>query len=195
MFSVRGCGLAIAFAVNSCRSSARVSSSNTKVLLGIVVIQTLMLSRSAFSDPLALLLSSRSVVGRIHPQASVFVYLGDQMRLIVAGQVPTAVADRELFFQDVSLLLQALLGLSVGEEQVRKFSCSTQTVVSSRAGAAVVGFKQAVSPEEFLSVPETVPVECLAPRHATLFFCVNTFLVPVFGLKTWRVNNTEGRSS
>lgn len=51
-------------------------------------------------------------------QASVFVYLGDQMRLIVAGQVPTAPADRELFFQDVSLLLQALLGLAVGEEQV-----------------------------------------------------------------------------
>lgn len=52
-------------------------------------------------------------------QASVFVYLGDQMRLIVAGQVPTAPADRELFFQDVSLLLQALLGLAVGEDQVR----------------------------------------------------------------------------
>eukprot|EP00752_Nemacystus_decipiens_P001840 g1774.t1 len=50
--------------------------------------------------------------------ASVFVYLGDQMRLIVAGQVPTATADRELFFQDVALLLQALLGLAVGEEQV-----------------------------------------------------------------------------
>ncbi|CAM9212486.1 unnamed protein product, partial [Ectocarpus sp. 12 AP-2014] len=50
--------------------------------------------------------------------ASVFVYLGDQMRLIVGGQVPTATADRELFFQDVSLLLQALLGLAVGEEQV-----------------------------------------------------------------------------
>lgn len=47
-----------------------------------------------------------------------FVYLGDQMRLIVAGQVPTATADRELFFQDVALLLQALLGLAVGEEQV-----------------------------------------------------------------------------
>ena len=55
----------------------------------------------------------------IGAQASVFVYLGDQMRLIVAGQVPTATADRELFFQDVSLLLQALLGLAVGEEQVR----------------------------------------------------------------------------
>ena len=52
-------------------------------------------------------------------QASVFVYLGDQMRLIVAGQVPTAPADRELFFQDVSLLLQSLLGLAVGEDQVR----------------------------------------------------------------------------
>eukprot|EP00903_Cladosiphon_okamuranus_P008054 g7768.t1 len=50
--------------------------------------------------------------------ASVFVYLGDQMRLIVAGQVPTSIADRELFFQDVALLLQALLGLAVGEEQV-----------------------------------------------------------------------------
>lgn len=48
-----------------------------------------------------------------------FVYLGDQMRLIVANQVPTAPADRELFFQDVSLLLQALLGLAVGEEQVQ----------------------------------------------------------------------------
>lgn len=53
-----------------------------------------------------------------------FVYLGDQMRLIAAGQVPTATADRELFFQDVSLLLQALLGLSVGEEQVRRKRCS-----------------------------------------------------------------------
>lgn len=41
------------------------------------------------------------------------------MRLIVAGQVPTAQADRELFFQDVSLLLQSLLGLAVGEDQVR----------------------------------------------------------------------------
>lgn len=41
------------------------------------------------------------------------------MRLIVAGQVPTAPADRDLFFQDVSLLLQALLGLAVGEDQVR----------------------------------------------------------------------------
>ena len=41
------------------------------------------------------------------------------MRLIVAGQVPTAPADRELFFQDVSLLLQSLLGLAVGEDQVR----------------------------------------------------------------------------
>lgn len=52
------------------------------------------------------------------------------MRLIVAGQVPTATADRELFFQDVSLLLEALLGLAVGEEQVRcrphaDFSCNT----------------------------------------------------------------------
>lgn len=58
-----------------------------------------------------------------------FVYLGDQMRLIVAGQVPTATADRELFFQDVSLLLEALLGLAVGEEQVRcrphvEYSCN-----------------------------------------------------------------------
>lgn len=35
--------------------------------------------------------------------------------------MPTATADRELFFQDVSLLLQALLGLAVGEEQVRPF--------------------------------------------------------------------------
>lgn len=43
------------------------------------------------------------------------------MRLIVAGQVPTAPADRELFFQDVSLLLQALLGLAVGEDQVRVY--------------------------------------------------------------------------
>lgn len=57
--------------------------------------------------------------GVVGAQASVFVYLGDQMRLIVAGQVPTATADRELLFQDVSLLLQALLGLAVGEEQVR----------------------------------------------------------------------------
>lgn len=48
-----------------------------------------------------------------------FVYLGDQMRLIVAGQVPTSSSDRELFFKDISLLLQALLGLAVGEEQVR----------------------------------------------------------------------------
>lgn len=40
------------------------------------------------------------------------------MRLIVAGQVPTASADSDLFFKDVSLLLQALLGLAVGEEQV-----------------------------------------------------------------------------
>lgn len=51
-------------------------------------------------------------------QASVFVYLGDQMRLIVAGQMPNVTSDRQLFFQDVSLLLQALLGLAVGEEQV-----------------------------------------------------------------------------
>lgn len=49
-----------------------------------------------------------------------FVYLGDQMRLIVASQVPTSSTDRELFFQDISLLLQALLGLAVGEEQVRQ---------------------------------------------------------------------------
>lgn len=40
------------------------------------------------------------------------------MRLIVAGQVPTSSSDRELFFKDISLLLQALLGLAVGEEQV-----------------------------------------------------------------------------
>lgn len=66
----------------------------------------------------SLLFASR-LLDLVHAQASVFVYLGDQMRLIVAGQVPTATADRELFFQDVSLLLQALLGLAVGEEQVR----------------------------------------------------------------------------
>ena len=40
------------------------------------------------------------------------------MRLVVAGQVPNPQADRHLFFQDVSLLLQALLGLAVGENQV-----------------------------------------------------------------------------
>lgn len=47
-----------------------------------------------------------------------FVYLGDQMRLIVAGQVPNVQADRILFFQDIALLLQALVGLAIGENQV-----------------------------------------------------------------------------
>lgn len=47
-----------------------------------------------------------------------FVYLGDQMRLIASGQIPNVNSDRQLFFQDVALLLQALIGLSVGEQQV-----------------------------------------------------------------------------
>lgn len=60
--------------------------------------------------------------------ASVFVYLGDQMRLIVAGQVPNVTSDRQLFFQDVSLLLQALLGLAVGEAQVCVCVCACARV-------------------------------------------------------------------
>lgn len=48
-----------------------------------------------------------------------FVYLGDQMRLIMEGQMPKVSSDRQLFFQDVALLLQALIGLAVGEDQVR----------------------------------------------------------------------------
>lgn len=48
-----------------------------------------------------------------------FVYLGDQMRLIRAEQIPKVSSDRQLFFQDVALLLQALLGLAIGEQQVR----------------------------------------------------------------------------
>lgn len=60
------------------------------------------------------------------------------MRLIVAGHVPTAPSDRSLFFQDVSLLLQALLGLSIGEEQVNtssSFFCSAspQTAQTEQA--------------------------------------------------------------
>lgn len=79
------------------------------------------------------------------------------MRLIVAGQVPTAPADRELFFQDVSLLLQSLLGLAVGEDQVRannscQFCCGSAesfspydsfSLLYTRLGGAIGGRSRA----------------------------------------------------
>ncbi|CAM9376579.1 unnamed protein product, partial [Discosporangium mesarthrocarpum] len=52
--------------------------------------------------------------------ASVFVHLGAKMRLTASGEAASVIdrEKREAFFADVALLLQALLGLSIGEGQV-----------------------------------------------------------------------------